>query len=557
MIPIQVWALPVLLSAPALVQVDDSAIVVMRVTSTEPRSAFVDRGSIDGLAVHDRVVFRPREGGHFEGTVVRLDERTAVVELDDPAYVPAPGTRAEVRVPNARFAAPPKPEGAANAPANPAPTEPEHPPWQNPDEHWSTDQPLLSRVRPLRPSERDPRLSGRFYSFVDYASNTEGKRSDTFARVGTDLLYENAFRKGGDFHFDGELNYRNTDVPDDDDQRTTRFRLDRASYSFGGDRFAPDRVELGRFLQHGMPEFGVLDGIEWGRRTRGGDSWGTSVGFMPEPTPEQSTGDDLQFAAFYRYVVDESELLSLEAGYQKSFHDLAADRDLFVAKVLYLPTDAWTFSATAWIDWYTSGDDAKGAGPELTQAYVTTGRRFESGSALRATYSHIAFAQVDRNEFLPVTNDQLADDHSDRASLYGRQSLGHSIGLFGQAGFWSDEDENGGDGEAGFDVRDFVVDGLRAEAAGFGTAGRYSTTIGWRASLDAQSSRGLWRAAYQFTLNDIDGFQSDNDSIPQHRVRASFETHGDSGWSFSSYADVLLFDTETAVIAGLFLQRSF
>src|SRR5215813_259492 len=55
--------------------------------------------------------------------------------------------------------------------------------------------------------------------------------------------------------------------------------LYRLSYSIGGDRFAPDRIEVGRFLQYGMPEFGVLDGVEWDRRLAGGDSFGASVGF--------------------------------------------------------------------------------------------------------------------------------------------------------------------------------------------------------------------------------------------------------------------------------------
>src|SRR6201988_4439863 len=97
-----------------------------------------------------------------------------------------------------------------------------------------------------------------------------------FARAGTVLLVENFMQKGGDLYFDAETNYRDTDVPDDDDDQDTLLRLERFSYAWGGNRFAADRYEVGRFLQHDMPEFGVLDGGEWTRRLSGGDIFGGS-----------------------------------------------------------------------------------------------------------------------------------------------------------------------------------------------------------------------------------------------------------------------------------------
>jgi hypothetical protein len=301
----------------------------------------------------------------------------------------------------------------------------------------------------------------------------------------------------------------------------------------------------------------VLDGVEWSQRTNSGNTFGASVGFMPEPDQDQHTGDDLQFGASYRFVVDESELLSIQAGYQKTFHDLDADRDLFVAKVLYFPPADWDFSATAWIDWYTANDTAKGAGPELTQAYVTTGRTFDGGSSLRATYTHRTFPEIDRNEFLPVTAAQLADDRSDRATVSGRHVVARNFAVTGLVGAWDDEDETGGDAEGGFQVDNFLFEKANFDAAAFGVRGRFNTTLGWRASIGTQSSHGLWRIGYEGTLNDIDGFESDNNSIPQHRIGVSFDTYSDSGWSFSTHVDGLFFDSETAVLAGLFLQRSF
>lgn len=559
MIPLTRWILPAIVALPAAAQITEMIDVNMRVTSSEPRTAIVDHGSIDGLAVGDRVLFRTRDNAAYSGAIVRVDERSAAVELDDPAFVPPPGTKASARIPRARVEVqPPILAPAADPrPDTTLPAVPEHQPWERVDDDWTPDQPLLARIRPFRPEDRQPRTFGRVYTIADYISNSEGQRRDTFVRVGTDLTFENLFRKGGTLHVDGEINDRRTVVPDDDDASLTKFRLDRLSYSIGGDRFSPDRYELGRFLQHEMPEFGVLDGLEWGRRMRNGDTFAASVGLMPEPDRDQSNGDDLQFAASYRFVVDESELLTLQGGYQKSFHQLATDRDLFVAKVLYLPPDDWTFGATAWIDWYTAGDTAKGSGPEVTQAFVTTGRRFESGSSLRATYTHLAFPELDRDEFLPVTTEQLADDHSDRVSISGKQMLARSFALFGRAGAWTDEDDEGGDAEGGFEIRNFLFDDAVVDASAFGTQGRYSTTLGWRALMSTPSSHGSWRLGYEFTLNRVEGFSADNDDIPQHRISAGFETFSDSGWSLSTHADALLFDSEIALLAGLFLQRSF
>jgi len=559
-------------SAASTVQQEEFVVVELRVTSTRPRVAIVDRGTIDGLMPRDRVVFRPRDGVPFEGTVLRIEERIASVELDDPAFVPQPGTRGEVRVPKSRLDAlrvaratpndaatnDKTPNDTARGDATPnAPAPPEHPPWQRGEDDWTPDEPLLAKVRPLRPAERESRATGRVYSFFDYAHSTEGDRTDSFARLGTDVTWENPFGNGGDLHFDGELNSRSTKVPDDDDESTSRLRLDRLSYAWGGNRFQADRFELGRFLQHEAPEFGVLDGFQWGRRLGSGNTVGASIGYMPEPNGRNSSGDDFQVATYYRFVADESEMLSLLAGFQKTFHHMDADRDLFVAKVLYLPPTGWNFSGTAWIDWYDATDHAKGSGLEVTQAYVSTGRRFDGGSSIRFTYTHMAFPEIERNEFLPVTNEQLANDRADRVTAFGRQALGRDVALFGRVGLWSDEDDDGTDAEMGFDVDDFVVRGLDVEAAGFGVDSRFERTVGWRAGLGSTTSHGVWRAGYDFTLNDIDGFTNDNDSVPQHRVRASWETHMDSGFSIALYADLLMFDRERSVLAGLFLERSF
>lgn len=535
--------------------------VEVRVTSARPGSAQIDRGTVDGLVVGDHVVFRPRDGSIYNGVIAIVGERSAEVEIADPTHVPAPGTRGEVRVPRERFTPPPP---APDVPAQPVPVAPaqpegdaQHPPWSNTDPDWQPGQPLLARVRPLRPEERPRSIHGRIYGIFDGIRSTEDDRTDTFFRAGAGVSYENLTGHGDRLLFEGELNYRSTDVPDADDETKTRLRLDRLSYARGGTRFEPMRWEFGRFLQRGMPEFGVLDGVELGMRTSDGNRLGASFGFMPEPDAEMSTGDDLQFAVNYRWVRDESEQLSFGAGFQKSFHDFAADRDLFVANLRYLPDDGWNFTSTAWVDVYGDTDVAKGAGIELTQMYTSVGRRWKDGSTVNLVYTHLAFPDIERDEFLPVLDAQLADDHNDRVAITSKMSLGDETFVRAGAGGWVDQEDDGYDAEVGVGFRDVVIHRSFCELTGFVTRGRFLNSLGGRVSLGAYGETLRWGVDYELAQHHFDGFSDDNDDLPQHRLRVGGDWNSVSGWSVSVHGDVQLWDSENAIGLGLYLQRSF
>ena len=69
------------------------------------------------------------------------------------------------------------------------------------------------------------------------------------------------------------------------------------------------------------------------------------------------------------------------------------------------------------------------------------------------TYRHMAFPEIDRNEFRPVTDQQLANDHNDRLAFNGVQRLARRTSLHGIAGVWTDEDEDGADAASGGERR--------------------------------------------------------------------------------------------------------
>jgi hypothetical protein len=532
----------------------------LRVTSASAGAALVDRGASDGLVEGDRVRFRPREGGAPTGTVAHVEERSAVVEIDDLSFVPAPGTRAEVWIPRDRPRQhAPAPIAPPVPPAEPPPAEaaPEHPPWENRDDEWRAGLPLLARVRPVRPEERATRLSGRFTLIGDEIWTNDDGRSSRFWRAGLAALYENYAGLGGDLRFDGEFNQRTTDVPDDDDESEERLRLDRLSHAWGGSRFAPVRREVGRFLQHGLYELGELDGYEWSRRLDGGDGYGASVGFMPEPDLDHDTGQDFQLAAWYRWAFDPSDVLSATAGVQKTFHAGAADRDLIVARLAWLPTDAWTFHGTTWIDFYTAGDEAKGAGIELTQAYLTTRRAWAGGHSAFATYTHLAFPDIERDEFTQVDAAQLADDRNDRLAIGGRRVLARGTWVESELGAWSDEDDDGGDVELGVAIEDRVIDGGLFELSVFGTRGRFETLLGARALVGRATQNGRWSLVYETIGHHLEGFTEDNDDLPQQRLRAEREFHNVEGWTLAVHVEGQAWDDDHALLGGVYLQKGF
>jgi len=542
----------------AYAQEGEPTVLEMRVKASYPRRAIVDRGSADGLAVGDRVVFRSRDGVERWGRVARVEDRGAIVVPDDADFVPPPGMRAEARIPASRFAVIEDP----TLPREPVPsgTPPEHPPWERTDDEWTADMPLLAQVRPFRPEERDAFLTGRLWATGDITDNSEDDRSSSFFRAGASLEYVNLFGGGGTFHFDGEWDHRDVNVSDNDGandgENDTRFLLDRLSYSWGGHRFAPDRFEVGRLLHSEMPEFGLVDGIEWNHHVTGGGAYGASAGFQPEWDTLSDEGREQELALWYRWSRDESEILSLGAGYQKTFTDLNSDRDLFVLKAHWLPPDAWTLQATAWIDLYTGEDVAKGAGAEVTQAWVSAGRVWAGGHSLRFSYRHQAFPEMDTEEYRPVTDAQLADDHLDRVAMSARQDMG-KVALLEDVGAWIDEDDEGGDGELGLEFDDLIFDGILIDGGVFATQGRYTTLGGWRAGFGHSGHHVGWHLGYEFVLNKQQGFTANNDELPQHKVGLDFDWNTASGWSFALHADLFLYDEEDGWTAGLYAQRSF
>ncbi|MCC6673470.1 MAG: hypothetical protein IT458_20600 [Planctomycetes bacterium] len=538
--------------------------LAVRVVSSPARgTVVVDRGRNDRIEVGDPVDLLPRSGGTYAGTVVRVEERTSLVELADRDFVPPVGTRGEVRVPRSRGAPPPAAatqpppapptSGATTQPTTTQPAESQaqesQPVWRNKDEGYTQDKPLLAAVRAVRPEERRTRLSGRAFLTVDVTRHPESDFDESFFRAGSDVRIDNPFGDGGTLRMYGEVNYRT----EHDDDSGTNGVIHDLSYTWGGTRFAPLRWQVGRFLQYGMPEFGVVDGAEFNFRGQGGHNLGASMGFMPVPDDDFGGVDDFQLAVNYRWVSDEVETLMFGGGLQWTLHEGDNDRNLVVLKTRYAPADGWHFDAVAWVDFYDGADDVKSRSIDITQAVATLGRTWKSGNRLALNYRHLGFPELRRREFLPVPPNELVDDRNDKLGLDGWLYLSSDVRSHAYVAGWSDEEGTGGAAEAGLEIADFLGERTQTDLIGFGNTGEFGSVAGGRIDWSLDTSDGNWNVLYEYSYAHDSGF----DSIAQHRLRVSRNLHSASGMDFSPYVEGLVWSNDLSWSAGFHLQQRF
>ncbi|MEZ5977278.1 MAG: hypothetical protein R3F34_03570 [Planctomycetota bacterium] len=550
-------------------EAQDEVRLELRVTVVlTERRASVDRGASDGLAVGDVVWLLPREGGRFRASVVAVEERSAVVELDGADVALAAGLKAEATVPASRFESEDgasEPTGATDAPtpaanasndatgARPSPNSI----WRDRDEEFADGMPLLAGVEAVSPGDRTPFVRGRVWLSVDGTYTGQDGRSDQFVRAGTDVTYENPFGQGGVLDLGVDWERLRFDRPELDDLADTELRFERLSYAFGGTRFDGDRYQFGRFLQHGMPEFGVLDGAEWSRRTDEHHSFGASVGYMPEPDAEYESGHDFQLAGWYRWTSDATELAAAKVGFQKTWHDGAPDRDLVVLQGHYLPRDGWSTQASVWID-ATGGGEIEGSGPSVSHAYLSASPYTASRFGLELNYSYLDFPELERDEYLPTPAPiEIADQRVHRLGADWWVPMGDGSRFTGRLGGWSDATNDGGDVEVGVDVVDIVGRGSHLRPLLFLARGAGTSVWGTRLGLSFGGEKVRYDLFYELANYRQNGFPGGNDDFVQHRLRTSVSWYPTPHWALTAHVDGTTYHEERGATAGVYAQWSF
>lgn len=515
-----------------------------RVTTVTGDVLVVDLGTDVGLRIGDRVRVYPEGGVSVEALVRAVTEDTSRVELQASAAV-AVGDRVEFVLQGRPVRVGPT-RGRATEDA------PEHPPWTHPPVDWDEGVPLLAEVEVRRPEERDSTIRARTFLQGDFLRDAQGSTTTTaIGRSGVTWEGTNLFGRAGVLRLDGEVFTRHVNLEEGEDLERTEVRVDALSYEWGGDRVRPSRWAVGRFLQRAMPEFGLLDGVEWSRRGASGDRWGVSAGFLPAPDDRASTGDDVSVATWYGLGAERSGPWTARLGYQKTWHRGEPDRDLLVGAVNGDLGDGARVNATAWFDWYTSSDTTKSEGLEMTQLFASFRQPLGERSGVTLTHNTIRFPELLRNEFPTSTLEDLSEQAVSRTGVRGWHELGPRLRLDGRFEVWDDDDEDGTVVEARGTLRDAFFEGGRVSAALFSNEARFRDATGLRLRWTQPVGVALWRAEYNVTDFDAD----DVESRVEHVVRGGLDRPFGEGWSLAAHLEHRFGDEQDAQAAGFTLRR--
>lgn len=511
-------------------------IVEVHVTAITGKSVYLDRGSQAKLAVGDRVVFFPPGAPPVEAVVRSTTKQSARAELafDTPLEV---GTRGEAHV------------DAAGATI-------EHPPWEKPIGEGASDLPLLAPWDSAEPTASEVAWHGRVTTSVDWTEDGENDSSFGIGRAGVVLEVENPFHREGRLEVDFDLWAQHAAVPGSSDEDESGLRLDRLSYEWGGTRADGSHWQVGRFYSAEFPEFGILDGAEWVQRLEGGNRVGAHLGFLPEPTPEMESGDDLSAALFYRWVEGPNEEFSLGTGYQKTWHQGDADRDLVVARLDWRASKTWTLWSSAWVDLYDSSDVQK-SGAELTQFFLNSTWRLDPTSGVGLHASHFRFPELLRDEFDPLTASSILDSENTRLGLDAWKDLTEDFRLSGRLDHFSDQDDDGFGASLRGSWRDLLLARSRFDVGAFYDQGVYSTVTGAHAGLSKSFDLGQLSGTYEYARHENDQFSGGQGSLNQQSLRGSWQRGFGRDWSLSLYLDRRFGDELDAWSLGFYLVRRF
>lgn len=544
------------------------------VTAVSGKSIYIDIGREALVEPGDQLRLFPPGGSPVRAEILSVSRTSSRAVIRGSTAGIDVGTRGEVWIAEARVAedseqAASKPQASATpppveppevqAPEQPAvePKADEHPPWEHPPESWDSEMPLLAPAYTLAPEERDVRIHGRAFTGFDYTD--DGKFDSTYQswRSGMDLEIENGFGRGGVLFLEADFYTRSANVDDGEDDTDTDFRLDRASYRWGGLRGQPDSWEVGRFFHMEFPELGALDGVEFVHRMDSGSRLGASLGFLPEPTDEFKTAKDFGAAVFHRYVSDESEAFTFGTAYQKTMHEGSLDRDLLINTLEYHPSRSTTVHATSWVDFYTSSDDRKNSSVELTQLLFDAQHRSDAGHGVGIFASRLRWPDMKRHEFQSLTDEQIEDNKVSRIGTNGWLKLSKRTRLSSRVDYWEDQDDSGESGRLRLGVRDFFYDRGEVSFEAYGSKGKFSDTVGGRVNANRRFDNGFLNLYWDTTeFHQVD-FDGDQEDLLDHRAGLSYDTSVLGKWDVSVFVENRFGDEQDSWSVGFFLQRRF
>jgi hypothetical protein len=215
-------------------------------------------------------------------------------------------------------------------------------------------------------------------------------------------------------------------------------------------------------------------------RTRGGALFGASFGYMPEPSADRASFEDLQAAVFARQEFGADGRASVGVAYQNTWHAGEQDRNLFLVEAVARPSDRLALRASAWIDVYGPSDTIKDNGPELTETRAAATWTSADGGGLPAFVSQRRIPEILRDEFLARRADDVANEVVDRAGIGAWTRAGRDVRVDARLDGWQDQDDQGFTVELGATLDDAFGGGSALTGAVAWADGTYSSGPGAR-----------------------------------------------------------------------------
>jgi len=301
----------------------------------------------------------------------------------------------------------------------------------------------------------------------------------------------------------------------------------------------------------------VLDGVEWTERTAGGSAFGASFGAMPEPFPTMPNDDDVQAAVYFRWAADRERKLSWGLAYENTWHRGEQDRNLVVSTLDWIASRTFNVHASAWVDYYGPGDTIKPDGFELTEFAASASWRTSERSSVHVNASARKYPEMLRTEFVPMTPEQILDNHIERVGTGWSGMLGTRTRASARVDLWQDQDDSGTTFDASVGWRDLLWKHGELVLSGNYSDGSYSSGPGGRVSATKAWGAAFGTLAYSFTSYDQKGFTGTAATVANQSIFASIDLPVGKAWDLSIYGDRRFGDELDTWDLGLGLQMRF
>ncbi len=526
--------------------------VKVTVVSVSGRSVFLNQGKQSGITSGVRVRLYPAGSPAVEGTVVDVTSHSARVEMLPGINVPPVGTDGEV------FAIDVAPTSQpTTSPTNPAVPVPAHPPWTRQEGARTPDMPLLAPAFSLQASQRPSIFHGRVFIDGDASVDQAGGRGNQYyiGRVGTEFTITNPAGQGGRIDFAGQLSSRGSDLTDSNTTENDGV-LDRFSYTIGDELYAPYRLEIGRFYSYYLPEIGLVDGVEGAVRLRNGLNIGGGIAAYPQPFVDRAEGDDYGFHLFVDYAADAPGKFAGTLGYQKTWHQGVADRDVIITRASgFITPKLWLFGS-AEADVYGGNEAVHSAGIDLTDAWLQARYTPAPTYGGSLSLSHYTWADLKRNDFEPVPVGLIRDGRVDRVQASLWRNLTPSLRPEVQAHYFVDQVDSGYGGE--FDLNCTNLRNVPFDLFGgvFYDKGSFTEGMGFRTELRPHTGDFQIFVGYEYYRYTAIGQVSSSDYFTRQTIRGGVGYQfGD--WYISITGDKYFGDVDDAYRLGTFLEYRF